>query len=97
MGLDTNFDDTEKTVTTVELEAELAKTEYVQVCSSEKKKNKGNKPEGTIPDSEALVAAKASYENALKAIEAAKLAITTDGAKPFELYGHLLSDKARQL
>ncbi len=62
-------------VTTVELDANLVMIEYAQVCSSEKKKNKG-KSEGTIPDSEALVAAKVNYEKALKAIEAAKLAIT---------------------
>ena len=59
--------------------------------------NKGNKLEGTIPDLEALVAAKASYEKALRAIEAAKLTITTEGAKPFELYGNLLSDKLGSL
>jgi hypothetical protein len=52
--------------------------------------------EGTNPDLEALVAAKATYQKASKAIEAAKLAITTEGAKPFELYGNLLSDEAQQ-
>jgi hypothetical protein len=45
----------------------------MQVHSSKKKKKKGNKPEGnksevTNPDSEALVAAKAPYENVLKAL-----------------------------
>ena len=43
-----------------------------------------------------LTAAKANYEKAEKAIEAAKLAVATAGAKPFELYGNLLSNKARQ-
>ena len=67
----------------------------------QEKKNKGNKPKGsrsevTNPDSEALSAAKAAYEKALKAIQEAKLAITTAGAKLFELYGNLLSDEARQ-
>jgi hypothetical protein len=71
----------------------------------QEKKNKGNKPEGkskgnklevTNPDSQTLGAAKAAYEKALKAIETAKLAITTAGAKLFELYGNLLFDKARQ-
>jgi hypothetical protein len=38
LGLDTNFDNAEKAVITVELEAELAKMEYAQVHSSEKKK-----------------------------------------------------------
>jgi hypothetical protein len=37
MGLDTNFAKAEKAVINAELEAELAKTEYVQVHSSEKK------------------------------------------------------------
>jgi hypothetical protein len=96
LGLDANFADTEKAVTTVELDAKLAKTECAQVRSSEKKKNKGNKSEGTIPDSGALIAAKATYEKALKAIEAAKLIITMEGVKPFELYGNLLSDEARK-
>jgi hypothetical protein len=99
MGLDTNFANAEKAVFNAELEAELAKTEYVQVHSS-KKKNKGNKPEGsksegTNPNLEALVAAKATYERALKATEAAKLAVTTAGAMLFELYGNLLSNEAR--
>eukprot|EP00804_Cyclotella_cryptica_P018326 CCRYP_017976-RA/>CCRYP_017976-RA protein AED:0.44 eAED:0.44 QI:103/1/1/1/0/0/2/35/158 len=44
----------------------------------------------------ALAEAKALYNKALKALEAAKLAVTTAGVKPFELYGNLLSDKARQ-
>jgi hypothetical protein len=60
------------------------------------KRKKGNKLEGPILDSEALVATKASYEKALKAIKATKLAVTTEGAKPFELYGNLLSNKAPQ-
>jgi hypothetical protein len=58
--------------------------------------NKGNKLEGTIPDLEALVAAKASYEKALRAIEAAKVAITIKGEKLFKLKGNLLCDKAQQ-
>jgi hypothetical protein len=36
-----NFADTEKAVTTAELDADLAKTEYAQVRSSKRKKNKG--------------------------------------------------------
>jgi hypothetical protein len=38
MGLDTNFADAEKAVINAELEAKLAKTEYVQVRSFEKKR-----------------------------------------------------------
>jgi hypothetical protein len=108
MGLDASFAEAEQTVINTELEAELAKTEYVKVRNSEKKKSKGkpegksegkaegNKSEVTNPDSEALKAAKAAYETALKAVETAKLAVTTAGAKLFELYGNLLSDEARQ-
>jgi hypothetical protein len=101
MGLDKNFAEAEQTVINTELEAELAKEEYVKLRSSKKKKIKGNKPEGnrskvTNPDSEALAAAKAAYEKALKAIEKAKLAVIMAGAKIFELYGNLLSDEARQ-
>ena len=46
MGLDANFVEAEQTVINAELKAKLAKTEYVKLCSSERKKNKGNKPEG---------------------------------------------------
>ena len=38
MGLDMNFAEAEKAVFNVKLEAELAKTEYVQVRSSKKKR-----------------------------------------------------------
>jgi hypothetical protein len=101
MGLDAKFAETEQTAIHAELEAEMAKEEYVKLRSSERRKNKGNKPEGsrsevTNPDSEALAAAKAAYEKALKAIQEAKLAVTTAGAKLFELYGNLLSDEAHQ-
>eukprot|EP00804_Cyclotella_cryptica_P028158 CCRYP_011021-RA/>CCRYP_011021-RA protein AED:0.58 eAED:1.00 QI:0/-1/0/1/-1/1/1/0/134 len=64
------------------------------------KKKKGNKgdapgatPEAVLP---ALAEAKALYDKALKALEAAKLAVTMAGAKPFELYRNLLSNEARQ-
>eukprot|EP00804_Cyclotella_cryptica_P011134 CCRYP_019068-RA/>CCRYP_019068-RA protein AED:0.16 eAED:0.56 QI:0/0/0/1/1/1/2/0/232 len=84
MGLDTSFPDAEKAVKTAKLDAEIAKDEYMQLRSSKKKKkgNKGNAP--------------ALDDKAIKALEAAKLAVTTAGAKPFELYGNLLSDEARQ-
>eukprot|EP00804_Cyclotella_cryptica_P017627 CCRYP_006777-RA/>CCRYP_006777-RA protein AED:0.40 eAED:0.74 QI:0/0/0/1/1/1/3/0/210 len=84
MGLDTDFAAAEKAVETAKIEAELAKQEYVTVQNAEKKK-KGNKQD-----------APAAYDKALKALEDAKLAIATAGAKPFELYGNLLSDEARQ-
>ena len=85
-----------KAITTTELEVELVKTKYVQVCNSEKKKNKGNKGEVMNANSEYLSIAKANYTKALQAVEAAKLVITTEGEMAFELYGNLLSDEARQ-
>eukprot|EP00804_Cyclotella_cryptica_P020405 CCRYP_012622-RA/>CCRYP_012622-RA protein AED:0.45 eAED:1.00 QI:0/0/0/1/1/1/2/0/438 len=99
MGLDTDFAAAEKAVETAKIEAELAKQEYVTVRNAEKKK-KGNKQDvpGTTAEAvpPALAEAKACYDKTLKALEAAKLAVTTAGAKPFELYGNLLSDEARQ-
>eukprot|EP00804_Cyclotella_cryptica_P017240 CCRYP_013145-RA/>CCRYP_013145-RA protein AED:0.36 eAED:1.00 QI:0/0/0/1/1/1/2/0/310 len=75
------------------------KEEYTQLSNSAKKKkgNKGNAP-GTTADAvpPALAEAKALYDKALKALEAAKLAVTTAGAKPFELYGNVHSNEACQ-
>jgi hypothetical protein len=67
MELDMDFAEAEKVVINAKLEAKLAKTEYVQVHSSKGKKNEGNKPESEVtnPDSEALIATKATYEKAL--------------------------------
>eukprot|EP00804_Cyclotella_cryptica_P005287 CCRYP_015803-RA/>CCRYP_015803-RA protein AED:0.36 eAED:1.00 QI:0/0/0/1/1/1/2/0/297 len=99
MGLDTSFADAEKAVKTAKLDTEITKKEYKQLRNSEKKKkgNKGDAP-GTTAEAvpPALAEAKASHGKALKAPEAAKLAITTARAKPFELNGNLLSDEARQ-
>ncbi len=47
MGLDANFTKAEQTVVHAVLKAKLAKKEYVKLRSSEKKKNKGNKPKGS--------------------------------------------------
>ena len=96
MGLDMNFAHAEKAVTTAELDVELAKTEYAQICSSEKKKNMGSKSEGIIPDSDALTSTKANRQKTVKAIEATKLAVTMEGVKTFELYRNLISGEARQ-
>eukprot|EP00804_Cyclotella_cryptica_P028868 CCRYP_008447-RA/>CCRYP_008447-RA protein AED:0.41 eAED:0.75 QI:0/0/0/1/1/1/2/0/300 len=99
MGLDTDFAAAEKAVETAKIEAELAKQDYVTVRNAEKKK-KGNKQEapGTTTEaaSPALVEAKATYDKVLKALEDAGLAVAAAGAKPFELYGNLLSGEARQ-
>eukprot|EP00804_Cyclotella_cryptica_P017469 CCRYP_017392-RA/>CCRYP_017392-RA protein AED:0.39 eAED:0.38 QI:0/0/0/1/1/1/2/0/220 len=94
MGLDTSFAEAERAVETAKLDAEIAKGEYAQLHNSKKKKmgNKRDSPGTTTDPAEA----KAFYDKALKALEAAKFAITTVGANPFELYGNLLSDKARQ-
>ena len=103
MGLDNNFAEAEKALETAKLDADIAKSEYASLCSSEKKKkgkqgdataSSGTNPEPVV--SPELTAAKNAYEKAVKAVEAAKLAVTTAGAKPFELYGNLLSDEARQ-
>eukprot|EP00804_Cyclotella_cryptica_P003935 CCRYP_016107-RA/>CCRYP_016107-RA protein AED:0.23 eAED:0.69 QI:0/0/0/0.66/1/1/3/0/407 len=84
MGLDTRLADAERAVETAKLNAEIAKREYTQLHNSEKKKRaiKEMRP--------------ALHDKALKALEAEKLVVTTAGVKPFELYGNLLSDKARQ-
>jgi hypothetical protein len=99
MGLDTSFANAEKTVKTAKLDTEIAKEGYTQLRNSEKKKkdNKGDAPDTTtegVPP--ALAEAKALCNKALKALEAAKLTVTMAGAKPFELYGNLLSDEAWQ-
>eukprot|EP00804_Cyclotella_cryptica_P022129 CCRYP_011603-RA/>CCRYP_011603-RA protein AED:0.70 eAED:1.00 QI:0/0/0/0.5/1/1/2/0/149 len=87
----------ERAVETAKLKAEIEKGEYTQLNNTKKKK-KGSK--GDVPGitteavSSALPEAKAIYDKALKALGVTKLAVTTAGAKPFELYGNLLSDKA---
>eukprot|EP00804_Cyclotella_cryptica_P023910 CCRYP_010028-RA/>CCRYP_010028-RA protein AED:0.35 eAED:0.68 QI:0/0/0/1/0/0/6/0/715 len=99
MGLDTSFDDAEKAVKTAKLDSEITKEEYTQLRNTKKKKkgNKGDAPgTSTKAVSSALAEAKALYNKALKALEAVKLAVTTAGAKPSELYGNLLSDEAHQ-
>ena len=54
MGLDASFTNAAKTITTIELEAELVKSKYVHVCNSEKKKTKDNKGEVMNADAEML-------------------------------------------
>ena len=71
-------------------------------CTAPRKKNEGNKAEGnklegnkpegntsegTNPDLEALVATKTTYKKALKAIMAAKRAVTTEGQNPLSYMG----------
>jgi hypothetical protein len=96
MEHDVKISKTEEAVANATLDLEIRKEEYAQVCSAEKKKSKGNTGEGIPAPSESLVAAKSAYENAKQVLETAKLAAATDRQKPFERYGNLLSDEARQ-
>ena len=88
--------DSEEAVETAVMDLDIKKEEYAKVRASEKKKTRGNSGEDAPAASESLVAARTAYEKAKQAVEAAKLAVTTEGAKAFELYGNLLSDEARQ-
>jgi hypothetical protein len=96
MEHDLKFSNAKEAVASALLDLEIKKEEYVQVRSSERKKNNGNPGESIPASSESLVAAKSAYEKAKQAVEAAKLAATTEGTKAFKLYGNLLSDEARQ-
>lgn len=96
MGLDEKIANGEMAVMTTKLDPELAKMEYEEVHSSEKKKNKGSKSEGTNSDSKVLVLPNANNKKTVNAIEAVKLAVTTKGSKLFEHYGNLLTDETRQ-
>ena len=96
MEHDVKYQNAKEAVATANLDLEIKKDKYAQVCTLEKRTNKGNPGEG-IPDaSESLVAAKTAYAKAKQAVGAAKLAAKTEGAKAFEPYGNLLSDEARQ-
>jgi len=95
MELDIKFENTEEAVTMATLVLDVRKEEYVQVRTSERKKNKGNPGEGTPAASKSIVAAKTACDKAKQAEEATKLTVMTEGVKAFELYGNLLSDEAR--
>ena len=78
-----------------------AKENETPVPESRKKtKEPKEKTENLVPDVSAEVAAlnaaKKACDDAAKKVEEANLAVATAGAKPFELYANLLSDKARQ-
>ncbi len=96
MEHDVKISKAEEAVANATLDLEIRKEEYAQVRSKEKKKTKGNRGEGIPATSESLVAAKSAYKKAKQSLETAKLATVTEGQKPFELYGNLLSDEARQ-
>ena len=61
-----------------------------------KGRTKGTPEKAFLLPPSSLIAAKTAYEKAKQALEAMKLAATTEGAKAFKLYGNLLSDEARQ-
>ncbi len=85
MEHDVKCQNAEEAVETAVMEMEIKKEEYARVRTSEKRKTKGNTGEDAPSASESLVAAKTAYEKAKQAVEAAKLAVTTEGAKAFEL------------
>ncbi len=62
----------------------------------EPKEQADNSAPDVISNTPSIAAAKKACKEATKKFEEAKLAVTTAGVKPFELYGNLLSDKARQ-
>jgi hypothetical protein len=96
MEHDVKYLNAEEAVATANLDLDIKKEKYAQVHTSERKKIKGNSGEGVPAASESLVAAKTAYNKAKQALEATKLAATTEIAKAFELYGNLLSDETRQ-
>ncbi len=68
--------------------------------SQKKAKDPRDKTDNSAPDviadAAALDAAKKACNGMAKKVKEAKLAVAMAGAKPFELYANLLSDKARQ-
>ncbi len=68
----------------------------MQWFAIQRKKAQGNKWEATMADSESLALTKADYEKAMQALASVKLAVATEGAKAFALYGNLLSDEAQK-
>ena len=96
MGLDTACEEAARSVETATMDVEITSGDYAQMRNERGSKNKGAKGGDVETTPTALANAKANHDSALKALEAAKLAVTTAGAKPFELYGNLLADEARQ-
>jgi hypothetical protein len=96
MEHDVKYQNAKEAVAMANLDLGIKKEEYAQVCTLEKKKNKGNTGESVLASSESILAAKTAYKKAKQAVEAAKLASVMKGAKAFELYRNLLSDEARQ-
>jgi hypothetical protein len=96
MENDIKYLNAKEAVARANLDLGIKKEEYAQVCTLERKKNKGNPGEGVPAASESLVSAITAYDEAKQAVEAVKLAITMEIAKAFELYRNLLSDEATQ-
>ena len=100
ISLDTNDADATKALVAAYCELVAAKAEYAKLATINKKvKDKKKKGKNPDPDIDAgfspLTAANKSKE-AAKKVKRFNLAIMTMRAKPFGLYGNLLSDKARQ-
>ncbi len=76
------------------------KDENLAPEGQKKTKDPKDKTDNSAPDitaeTIALVAAKKAREEAQKKVEEAAQVVATAGAKPFELYANLLSDKGRQ-
>jgi len=85
MEHDIKYLNTEEAVAMANLDLDIKKEEYMQVCTLEKRKNKRNPGEGASAASESLVAAKTAYDKAKQALEAVKLAATTKISKAFKL------------
>jgi hypothetical protein len=81
MEHDVKFSRAEEVVVAAMMNLEIAQDKYAQVRNSERKMAKGNKGESTPTNSDSLETAKLAYEKAAQAVDAAKLAITMEGAK----------------
>ncbi len=102
IGLDTNYANAAMGLEAVYCVLDAAKTEYAQLAKATKKKAKDQKEKGVNPDpdvnatSSPLAAAKTACNEAATKVKEAKLAIMMEGAKPFKIFGNLLSNEARQ-
>ncbi len=102
IGLDTNYTNVTTVLEATYCELDATKTEYSQLAKATKKNTKDQKEKDANPDpvinamSSPLAAAKTACKEATPEVKEAKLTIMTAGAKQFELYCNLLSNKAKQ-
>jgi hypothetical protein len=71
MEHDVEFQKAEEAVETAIMDLEMKKEEYAIICTSEKKKTKGNADDGVPAASKSLVEAKTAYKKAKQAVVAA--------------------------